>query len=228
MKGAQALTTALGRARPPALVAYLTAGFPSLEAFRPALLATAARAAVVEVGVPFSDPMADGATIQRASRRALEAGVTLEWILEQLEALREELAAPVVLMSYLNPLLAGGLERCVRRAAAAGVAGMIVPDLPLEEAGLLRELLQRESMALVQLVTPVTAPGRLDRLVRASAGFVYAVTTTGITGGQVSVSPRRCGSTWDAFDPRPPCRSVPVSASVRRLRSPPWRVRWMA
>ncbi|HHN75218.1 MAG TPA: tryptophan synthase subunit alpha [Acidobacteria bacterium] len=188
MKGAEALSAALSAAARPALVAYLTAGFPSLDAFAPALRATAARAAVLEVGVPFSDPMADGATIQRASRIALEAGASLTWILDTLAA-AAPLAAPVVLMSYLNPLLAGGLERNVRRAAEAGVAGMIVPDLPLEEAGPLGGMLEGQGMALVQLVTPVTAPPRIERLARASRGFLYAVTTAGITGGEVAIAP---------------------------------------
>ncbi len=171
----------------PALVGFLTAGFPDREGFGARLVALSEAADIVEVGVPFSDPMADGATIQRASRVALEQGVTLAWILEELIRLRGSLRAPVLLMSYLNPLLAIGLRRLPRAALKAGVSGFIVPDLPWEECAELREALNREDIALVQMVTPVTPPARLATLARASQGFVYAVTATGTTGGDVAV-----------------------------------------
>ena len=169
----------------PALVAYLTAGFPARAKFRDHVRALAAAAEVVEVGVPFTDPMADGVTIQRASVAALAQGVTLRWILAELAALGE-LPAPVLLMSYLNPLLAFG-PQLASEAARAGVAGFIVPDLPLDESSALREALEREGLALVQMVTPVTAPQRLQQLCRGSQGFVYAVTMTGTTGKNVAV-----------------------------------------
>jgi len=113
--------------------------------------------------------------------------VTLAWILEELIRLRGSLRAPVLLMSYLNPLLAIGLRRLPRAALKAGVSGFIVPDLPWEECAELREALNREDIALVQMVTPVTPPARLATLARASQGFVYAVTATGTTGGDVAV-----------------------------------------
>jgi tryptophan synthase alpha chain len=166
-----------------ALVAYLTAGFPSRDGFADDLLKIARSADVVEIGVPFTDPMADGLTIQKASRRALEAGVTLGWILDQVAAVREHLQAPVLLMSYLNPLLAMGYERLAARAEQAGVAGFIVPDLPLEECDDLDAALSDRGLALVQLVSPVTPPDRLERAAARSRGFLYAVTVTGITGG---------------------------------------------
>jgi tryptophan synthase alpha chain len=172
----------------PALIGFLTAGFPDREGFGARLVALSDVADVIEVGVPFSDPMADGATIQRASRVALEQGVTLAWILEELARLRGSLQAPVLLMSYLNPLLAFGLQRLPRAAAEAGIAGFIVPDLPWEECAELREALNREEIALAQMVTPLTPPDRLASLARASQGFVYAVTATGITGSDVAVS----------------------------------------
>jgi tryptophan synthase alpha chain len=171
----------------PALIGFLTAGFPDREGFGARLVALSEAAEVVEVGVPFSDPMADGATIQRASRVALEQGVTLAWILEELARLRGSLQAPVLLMSYLNPLLAFGLGRLPRAAREAGVSGFIVPDLPWEECAELREALNREDIALVQMVTPLTPPDRLASLTRASQGFVYAVTATGTTGGNATV-----------------------------------------
>ena len=121
----------------PALVGYLTAGFPLRERWRAQLQALAQVADVIEVGVPFTDPMADGVTIQRASRAALAQGVSLAWILEELAAVRG-LRAPLLLMSYLNPLLAFGVGRLAEHAARAGVAGFIVPDLPLDESSELR------------------------------------------------------------------------------------------
>lgn len=171
----------------PALVGFLTAGFPGRDAFRLHLHALASVAEVIEIGVPFSDPMADGATIQRSSRLALAQGVTLAGILEDVAALDPRPPAPFVLMSYLNPLLAFGLQRLPRAARAAGISGFIVPDLPWEECAELRDALNREDIALVQMVTPVTPPARLAMLARASQGFVYAVTMTGTTGGGTAV-----------------------------------------
>jgi tryptophan synthase alpha chain len=171
----------------PALVGFLTAGFPERESFAVQLASLASAADVVEIGVPFSDPMADGATIQRSSRVALAGGVTLAWILQELAALAPRPRAPLLLMSYLNPLLAFGLQRLPRAARDAGLSGFIVPDLPWEECGELRDALNREDIALVQMVTPVTPPARLATLAQASQGFVYAVTMTGTTGGSVDV-----------------------------------------
>jgi tryptophan synthase alpha chain len=170
----------------PALIAYLTAGFPLRARLRAQLQAFAEAADVIEVGVPFTDPMADGVTIQRASRAALAQGVSLAWILEELAALHG-LRAPLLLMSYLNPLLAFGVDRLAEHAARAGVAGFIVPDLPLDESSELRAALDERQLALVQMVTPVTEPPRLAQLCAGSQGFVYAVTMTGTTGRNVAV-----------------------------------------
>jgi tryptophan synthase alpha chain len=170
----------------PALVAFMTAGYPRREKFREQLAAVAAGADVVEIGVPFSDPMADGMTIQRSSREALSQGVTLQWILDELGAV-PGLKTPLLLMSYLNPLLSYGYERLAAAALAAGVCGFIVPDLPLDESAPLRAALDAHGLALVQMVTPVTPPERLARLCAASQGFVYAVTMTGTTGKSVAV-----------------------------------------
>lgn len=179
----------------PALVGYLTAGFPSISRFRDNLGDVAAACDVVEIGVPFSDPMADGTTIQRASFAALADGVTLPWILQELRMFGEgrasgggmEQAAPVILMSYLNPLLAYGLQNLPRDAREAGVAGFIVPDLPYEESTALKAALDEEGLALVQMVTPVTPQDRLEMLCRSAEGFVYAVTMTGTTGKSAEV-----------------------------------------
>jgi len=170
----------------PALVAFLTAGYPGMERFRADLAAVAAGADVVEIGVPFTDPMADGVTIQRSSQSALRQGVSLRWILAELNAMQRP-AAPLVLMSYLNPLLQYGYDRLAADAAAAGVCGFIVPDLPFDEGDELRAALDQAGVALVQMVTPVTTPERLARVCGASQGFVYAVTMTGTTGKTVVV-----------------------------------------
>jgi tryptophan synthase alpha chain len=178
---AAAIQTAAAKGRP-ALVGYLTAGFPSRRQFKQHLAAVAAGCDVVEIGVPFSDPMADGATVQRASFAALADGVTLPWILDELKSVEPRHPVPILLMSYLNPLLAFGLERLPLAAAGAGVSGFIVPDLPFEESADLHQALEAEGLALVQMVTPVTPPERLKMLCREARGFVYAVTMTGTTG----------------------------------------------
>src|SRR6202167_4997700 len=169
----------------PALIGFMTAGYPSRERFREHLQAVAAGVDVIEIGVPFTDPMADGVTIQRASRAALAQGVSLRWILSELSALR--LAVPVILMSYLNPLLALGLPLLCRTAADANVAGFIVPDLPVDESDEFRAAPDPHGLALIQMVTPVTSAARLARLCAASQGFIYAVTMTGTTGRNVAV-----------------------------------------
>jgi len=189
-----AIRSANGRGNP-ALSAFLTAGFPDLASFAPLLRDVAAEADLVEIGVPFSDPMADGVTIQRSSRVALEAGVTLSWILDAVERLPA--AAPLVLMGYLNPFLAFGLERLAERAVRVGISGLIVPDLPYEECRPLLDAADAAGLALIQLVTPVTPDGRLGTLCEASRGFVYAVTMTGTTGS--TESPAEVDATLDHY-----------------------------
>ena len=167
----------------PALVPFITAGYPEPDGFIPSLRAIAAVGDAVEIGIPFSDPMADGMTIQRSSFEALSKGVSLAWIFDELERAGEDIGAPLVMMSYLNPLLAFGYEKLAVRARQTGVCAFIVPDLPFEECHELREALEQQGLGLIQLVTPATPADRLQRLSKASLGFVYAVTVTGITGG---------------------------------------------
>jgi tryptophan synthase alpha chain len=183
---ADAIHEAAGAGQP-ALVAFLTAGFPTREGFTGQLQAIDDEADVIEIGVPFSDPMADGMTIQRSSHAALAQGVTLAWILESLCAIPNRPRAPLLLMSYLNPLLAYGLDRLPAAARESGIGGFIVPDLPYEEGDKLRQALAARDLAMVQMVTPVTPPERLAMLCEASCGFVYAVTMTGTTGRNVAV-----------------------------------------
>jgi tryptophan synthase alpha chain len=191
-----------------ALVGFLTAGFPTRRAFKANLAAVASVCDVVEIGVPFSDPMADGTTVQRASFVALKDGVTLAWILEELKSLNPRHSAPILLMSYLNPLLSFGLDELPRAAAEAGVAGFIVPDLPFEERDDLKRALDAQGLALVQMVTPVTPPERLAMLCREAKGFVYAVTMTGTTGKSAEVPP----DVLEYMDRVKRCSSVPVCA----------------
>ena len=177
-----------------ALVPFITAGYPDPNTFIDTLRAVASVGDVVELGVPFSDPMADGMTIQRSSFEAIEKGVTLTWIFDQLAG-AGEIDAPLVMMSYLNPLLAFGYDKLASRARETGVCAFIIPDLPFEESADIREALDKAGVGLIQLVTPATPDDRLKMLADASRGFLYAVTITGITGGaadwRVSVSQRR-------------------------------------
>ena len=168
------------------LVPFVTAGYPEPKDFVSTLKAVAEVGDVVEVGVPFSDPMADGMTIQRSSFEALQKGVTLAWIFDELEK-AGGFDAPLVMMSYLNPLLAFGYEKLADRALETGVCGFIVPDLPFEESEEIRAVLEKRGLGLIQLVTPATPEDRLKRLCDASRGFVYAVTITGITGGDAGL-----------------------------------------
>lgn len=170
----------------PAIVGFLTAGHPRKDAFRDNLRALSAGADVIEIGVPFTDPMADGVTVQRSSHVALQQGVSLRWILSELTEM-PKVDTPLLLMSYLNPLLAFGLEKLASASARANVAGFIVPDLPFDESDDLRAALDPEGIALVQMVTPVTTPARLAQVCASSQGFVYAVTMTGTTGNNAAV-----------------------------------------
>lgn len=165
-----------------ALVPYMTAGYPDKEKFIDNLRAIAEVADVVEIGVPFSDPMADGVTIQRSSHEAIASGVSLRWILDELNK-AGDIDTPLVLMSYFNPLLAFGYNDLIEACRQSGICGFIVPDLPLEEGEDFRKALDSAGLALIQLVTPATPPERMLKLCEASRGFVYAVTIKGITGG---------------------------------------------
>jgi len=169
-----------------ALVPFITAGYPEPGEFIETLKAVAEVGDVVELGIPFSDPMADGMTIQRSSFIALQKGVSLRWIFDELEK-AGDVGAPLVMMSYLNPLLAFGYEALAERALATGVCGFIVPDLPFEESDEIRSALEAKGLGLIQLVTPATPDDRLKILCDASRGFVYAVTITGITGGDTGL-----------------------------------------
>jgi tryptophan synthase alpha chain len=166
-----------------ALVAYFCAGDPSLEATARLVIEADRRGAdVIELGVPFSDPIADGPVIQRAGQRALAAGVSLRRILELMRTLRAEVKAPIALMTYYNPLLAFGLPAFAEMAGKVGVDGVIVPDLPPEEAGTLRAETDGAAIDLVHFVAPTSTSERVRMIARQSRGFIYLVSLTGITG----------------------------------------------
>ena len=187
MRPTERIRVAISTARDQtAIVAFITAGYPSREKFREHLTQIGNAADVVEIGVPFSDPMADGMTIQRSSREALAQGFTLRWLLGELTAMQRP-KAPLVLMSYLNPLMAYGYAALAADAAKAGVCGFIVPDLPYDEGEEFRTALEAQGLGVIQMVTPVTRPERMAKLCAASQGFVYAVTMTGVTGKNASV-----------------------------------------
>jgi len=197
-----------------ALVPFITAGYPDPDTFIATLEQVAAVGDVVELGIPFSDPMADGMTIQRSSHAAIEKGVTLTWIFEQLETLEHRLDTPLVMMSYLNPLLAFGYEALAKRARDNGVSAFIVPDLPYEECAELDAALAAEGVGLIQLVTPATPDERLATLAGASRGFLYAVTITGITGGDAGLPTDLAGylDRVAAASPLPVCAGFGIRA----------------
>ncbi len=169
------------------LVPYVTVGFPtSVEdtlAIVPAI--EAAGAVAVELGVPYSDPLADGPTIQAASYRAVQAGVDARTCIDVVARLREAgVKLPLLFMGYYNPILSYGTDAYARDCAAAGLDGMIVPDLPPEESGAMREALDRHELALVSLLAPTSTDERIELGTRGAAGFVYCVSLTGVTGAR--------------------------------------------
>jgi tryptophan synthase alpha chain len=174
-----------------ALMPFLMAGDPSLQITAEALLALQRGGAdLIELGIPYSDPLADGPVIQQAASRALAAGTTPSRVLDLLASLRGQLQIPVVLFTYSNPLLNRGMERFCQEAAAAGAAGLVVPDLPLEEAETLSPLAAAHGLDLVLLVAPTTPPERLARIHASSRGFTYLVSVTGVTGIRTNLEAR--------------------------------------
>lgn len=174
----------------PGLIPYFTAGYPDLAVTADLLLAAQEVGCfAVEVGIPFSDPLADGPTIQRTGQVAIENGMTLKLALEQVrEARGRGLTMPLAVMSYVNPVLSLGLESFAHDAAAAGVDGAIIPDLPLDESAAVRTCLHAGGIALIALVAPTSTPARLARICATAAGFVYCVGVTGTTGARRTIS----------------------------------------
>jgi tryptophan synthase alpha chain len=169
----------------PSLIAYLTSGDPDLDTTREvALAALSAGADVIELGVPFSDPVADGPVIQRASERALRNGVTLIDVVKLAREIRRQTNGGLIVFSYLNPILRMGIAQFAIQAAEAGVDGALITDLPGEEAGEYLRQMRRRHLETVFLAAPTSTDERLERIAEASTGFVYAVSRTGVTGAR--------------------------------------------
>jgi tryptophan synthase alpha chain len=171
------------------VIPYITAGFPDLATTEEIIVALGqAGATAIEVGVPFSDPMADGPVIQRACEHALAQHVTLGAILKTIAAAKQKTDVPVVLFSYLNPLLQFGLQRLALEGAASGVSGVLVTDLPADAGSRFAAELRREDLDFITLVTPTSTDRRLRQILAAASGFLYAVSRTGVTGTQEQIS----------------------------------------
>ena len=178
------------RRRGKAFIPYVMAGDPSLERTREMVaMLEECGADIIELGVPFSDPLADGPTIQGAAQRALGEGVTLGKVLDLIGSLRQSTQIPIVLMTYYNLIFRYGEEKFVRDASLAGADGMIVPDLPPDEAGSLLSLSKDPGFDIIFLVAPTSTNERIKKVTRASRGFIYYVSITGITGSKLSVDP---------------------------------------
>jgi len=168
-----------------AFIAFVTAGDPNLKTTEQLVPAfEKAGADIVELGVPFSDPMADGATIQASSQRALKKGVSLSKILKSVHTIRQKSEVPIALMTYYNPVFHYGEKRFISDAKKAGVDGVIIPDLPPEEAKELIQSAKAYNLATIFFLAPTTTDQRMKRIVRASTGFIYYVSLTGVTGAK--------------------------------------------
>lgn len=170
-------------------IAYITAGDPSLEATKEMVqLLEDAGVDIVELGIPFSDPLADGRVNQESANRALEAGTTPEKVLAMIEDLRRITQIPIMCYTYLNPFHAVGYERMIKRCAKAGVDGLLFLDMPVEESGELVELMNENNINNIALVTPTSPPSRISQIVKSASGFVYCVSRAGVTGMQEKLS----------------------------------------
>lgn len=180
----------LARAGRKAFVAYIAAGDPTLGLTHAIARTLEGNGVdILELGIPFSDPIADGPTIQAASQRALANGVTLAKIFAAAKRLRKGSELPIVFMTYYNPVFRYGIERFVRNCAASGVDGIIVPDLPHEESGALERAAARQDIAFIHLIAPTSTRARVATLARRSRGFVYYVSLTGVTGSRRTLPP---------------------------------------
>ena len=178
----------LRRARKKAFIAYLTAGDPNLGiTARLALALEQAGVDIIEFGVPFSDPLADGETIQAASQRALKAKTNLPGIFAMVKGLREKTEIPIALMTYYNPVFKYGLDKFIADCVRNGVDGVIIPDLPFEEAAPIARLAKKSGIALIFLCAPTSTKNRIKNIARYSTGFIYYVSLTGVTGARAAL-----------------------------------------
>ncbi len=179
----------LRHAGTPGFMAYITAGDPSLDATVELVPALAdAGVDFVELGVPFSDPLADGVVNQLAAQRALAAGATLDKVLAAIRSIRAKTEVPIILYTYLNPLYVHGFAKFHKEAAAAGVDGMLILDLPPEEVEANRELAETHGLKSIRLIAPTTPPARMEHIAKKASGFIYYVSREGVTGEQATVA----------------------------------------
>ena len=177
--------TSVFRPNHKALIAYITVGYPDIETTRRAAAALSDSGCdIIELGIPFSDPLADGATIQKASYQALRQGVTPQVCLEVASRLRREIAAPLVFMTYYNPVFHYGLEAFCRDCAGAGISGLIIPDLPPEEGAELEAVTRQHNLDLIYLLAPTSPEERITTIAEKSRGFIYLVSLAGVTGAR--------------------------------------------
>ncbi len=171
-----------------AFIPYIMAGYPDIQRTKEMVrILEDCGADIIELGVPFSDPLADGPAIQKAAQKALDAGVTLHTVIELVSTLRDNTAIPIILMTYYNPIFKYGEEKFVRDASASGVDGIIVPDLPPDEADTLIRLSRKMDFDTIFLLAPTSNEDRIRKVSRASSGFIYYVSITGITGSKLSM-----------------------------------------
>ena len=179
------ITSVFTGANHTALIPYVTVGYPSVETTLKVVPLLASRGCdIIELGIPFSDPLADGATIQRASYEALRQGVTSDVCFEVAQKLRRQVEIPLVLMTYYNPVLKFGLEQFCSKCAGVGVDGLIIPDLPPEEGKELEQSTRRHGLDLIYLLSPASTKARIQLVASRSSGFIYLVSLTGVTGAR--------------------------------------------
>jgi len=173
-----------------ALIAYITAGYPDIKSTPEIAVALAENGCdIIELGIPFSDPLADGATIQKASYQALQNGTTPQVCLELAAGIRRKIATPLAFMTYYNPILNYGLEAFCQSCTEAGIHGLIVPDLPPEEGGELETVTRKHDLDLIYLLAPTSTDDRVDAVAERARGFIYLVSLTGVTGARDTLSP---------------------------------------
>jgi len=203
-----------------AFIAFITAGYPGLEKTRKLVVEFARRGVdIVELGVPFSDPMADGPIIQEASYRALKKGVNIQKILGTVRKIRLDTQIPICLMTYFNPIFCYGEQRFIKECKATGVDGIIIPDLPLEEGRSLMRLARDNGVDVICFVSPTTSFKRMCRIAKLSRGFIYYVSITGVTGARQNLPDGLLKKlkSLRALTPKPVCVGFGVS-SPRQVR----------
>ncbi len=182
--------TAVFRPGYKALIAYITIGYPNVETtYKAASILSNNGCDIIELGIPFSDPLADGVTIQKASYQALQQGITRQVCLEVAHQLRQKLSTPLVFMTYYNPVFNFGLEAFCQASAAAGIDGLIIPDLPVEEGTELEAIAGKLKLDLIYLLAPTSTEERISMVAKRSQGFIYLVSLTGVTGARQTLPP---------------------------------------